>query len=972
MPTTATVTFLLTDVEGSTRLWEGDPEAMSHALARHDELVGGAVARHAGELVKPRGEGDSTFSVFVSAADAVAAAVDLQLALAREPWLPSAVLKVRAGLHTGEAYERHGDWYGPAPNRAARIRGLGHGGQTILSSTTAALVRDALPGGCALTDLGSHRLAGITGSERVWQLDHPDLPRDFPPLRSPDVSALPARLTSFVGPESRIASVAAALERSRLVTLTGPGGIGKTRLAVEVSVRTPDRYPGGVWMVDLSALTDPALVWAAVASATHTPEGAGTTLSEAVTARLGDEPSFVVLDNCEHVLDAATDVAAQLLDGARGVHLLATSRQDLGIAGETVIEVQPLGLPSDADPTASDAYRLFVDRARLVDPEFDPDGRTQAIADIVARLDGVPLAIELAASRVRVLSAEEIDARLADRFRLLVGPRTAPARTRSLRAAVDWSYDLLDEPDRRLFARLSVFASPFTLEWAERVCGDDDVLDGVARLVERSLVHADRSGPVTRFRMLETLRAYASEKLRDSGDADETRDRHLAWCAGEARAAATAIEVRDLATAFDALEPIQDEIRSALDHADSAGAARTGLVLSTHVHRFWLARGHWTEARTWLERFRDATDAAPEERGRGLVALSAVAQAQGDHEAAREAAALAAAAFGEDRAGLAAAALREAQIDRASGRADRAEEGFARALELARAAGAAASEADALEGLASVARMRGDDDRARELYTEALGALEARGLPPGGGLLFGLAATEHARGRHAEARALYERCLDLARSLGERRLESAAVEGVGRLHEAAGELDEALASFREALAIDRELGDPVGVAAAQYVIGNVLRRLGRAAEARSALDEALSLSAPRGVAPIAAATMLERGWLELDAGRESDAREVLIEAVSTFAAISHAAGVVAALEGLAATHLVDDPRLAAYLYGHADAERRRLGMPLAPSETGDHLARVDRVRTALGDGFAQPWDEGASTPTQDVLAALRP
>jgi len=453
---------------------------MRTALARHDHLIEQAVAQHAGQVVRPRGEGDSRFCVFARATDAVAAAAAIQHALQTEPWPTPARLKVRIALHTGEADLRDGDYYGSAVNRCARLRAIAHGGQTLLSQATADLARAGPHDGLGLRDMGEQRLSDLIAPEHVFQLRHPTLQDDFPPLRSLAAAPnnLPLQLTSFVGREADVAEVRALIAAHRLVTLTGTGGTGKTRLALQAAAELLDAYPDGVWFVDLAPLTDAALVPGAALAAIGAHEQPGRSAVETLIDLLGSKTALLVLDNCEHLLDASTLLADYLVHQCAGVRVLATSREVLGLGGEAIWRVPSLDTPGDGPGVLDellrcDAIQLFLERARLVQRGFAlTDANAAAVAQVCTRLDGIPLAIELAAARVAVLSAEQINERLSDRFRLLTGgSRTALRRQQTLRALVDWSHDILSPSERTLFRRLAVFRGGWTLEAAESVGG---------------------------------------------------------------------------------------------------------------------------------------------------------------------------------------------------------------------------------------------------------------------------------------------------------------------------------------------------------------------------------------------------------------------------------------------------------------------------------------------------------------------
>ena len=479
-----TITFLFTDIQGSTRLWEQWPEAMADAHGRHQRLIQAAVAGNGGTLVRERGEGDSTFSVFAGTPQALAAVLQFQLALAAEVWPAEAALRVRAALHTGQARVSEDDYNSSAVNRCARLRAIAWGGQTVLSQATYELVRDEPLGGASFLDLGTHRLQDLARPEHVFQLVHPDLPRAFPAVRSLDTipNNLPQQLTSFVGREREMVEVREALMQSRLVTLTGAGGAGKTRLALQSAADVLSHFPDGIWLAELAPLSNPALVAQTVAGTLRVREESGRGAAEALADHLKGRTALLLLDNCEHVLDAAAGLADALLRACPDVRVLATSREALGVPGEWVYRVPSLPAPDarqshTADALSQyDAVRLFIDRAVLGEPSFQvTNGNAPAVAQICDRLDGIPLAIELAASRVRTLSPDQIAARLDDRFRLLTGgPRTALPRQQTLKAAIDWGHDLLTDEEKTLLRRLSVFAGGWTLEDAEAVCADPD------------------------------------------------------------------------------------------------------------------------------------------------------------------------------------------------------------------------------------------------------------------------------------------------------------------------------------------------------------------------------------------------------------------------------------------------------------------------------------------------------------------
>jgi predicted ATPase/class 3 adenylate cyclase len=518
-------TYLFTDIEGSTRMWEEDSERMGPALARHDAIARAAVERNRGVVVKKAGDG--LHAVFHDACDALSATVELQLALADPQATAGVPLQVRCGLHAGAAEPRDGDFYGTAVNRAARIMSTAHGGQVLLSQAVASMVGSGLPQEVGLRELGSVRLRDLASPETLYQLLHPRLRDKFPPLHSLEATPnnLPHQLTSFIGREPELGEVKKLLVQFRLLTLLGVGGIGKSRLSLQVGADLIDEFPDGVWLVELAAVHDPRLVAQAVASVLGVKEAAGRPVIEALVKYFRDRRLLLILDNCEHLLQACADLAKQLLQSGPHSKVLASSREALRVAGENTYPVPAL--------PASESERLFIDRARAVRPGFRVNGYAHAVASICRRLDGIPLAIELAAARVRTLPVEAIAVRLDDRFRLLThGDRSALPRQQTLRALIDWSYDLLTQGERAVFRRLAVFAGGWTLEAAEAVTAfgavePAAVFEHVTQLAEKSLVAVEAGSE--RCRLLETVRLYASERLAESHEGDEARSRHLAY-----------------------------------------------------------------------------------------------------------------------------------------------------------------------------------------------------------------------------------------------------------------------------------------------------------------------------------------------------------------------------------------------------------------------------------------------------------
>jgi predicted ATPase/class 3 adenylate cyclase/DNA-binding CsgD family transcriptional regulator len=592
---TGTVTLLLADIEGSTQLWEAQPQEMQKAVARLDRALAQIVAAHGGVRPVEQGEGDSLVVAFNRGSDAVACALDLQMA-------PLAPIRLRIGLHTGEVQLRdENNYIGTTINRTARIRDLGHGGQTVLSGATEEIVADRLPPGAWLLPLGSHQLRGLRRPERVIQLCHPDLHNQFPPLRVPAAASegLPLQLTSFVGRTAQIAELSRMVTENRLVTLTGAGGSGKTRLAVQVAGQIAGQFREGAQYVDLAPITEPDLVPATAARTLGLPDVPGRSATDALLRFIADRQMLLVLDNCEHLLDATAALVAAVLGACPAVTVLATSREPIGMSGEVIWRVSSLSITDEA-------VELFTDRARLVRPEFViTDENAATVAEICQRLDGMPLAIELAAARVRALSVTDILTSLHDRFRLLTGgARSAVRRQQTLRASVDWSHALLTDVERVIFRRLAVFRGGFHLDAAEVIVADDyvqphQVLDELTLLVDKSLVIAENTSGPTRYRLLETVRQYALEKLGDAGESDAVRLRHrdcythLAALVDQSISAGHRehVERADIEI---------DNLRAAFTWSCDTGDGEGALRLACALQRLWWTTGRVQEALSWI------------------------------------------------------------------------------------------------------------------------------------------------------------------------------------------------------------------------------------------------------------------------------------------------------------------------------------------------------------------------------------
>ncbi len=610
-PDPVQLTFLFTDIEGSTRRWEADPGAMQEELARHFRILKEVVGSHAGAVEAETGDG--ILASFPTARQAVGASVEGQRNLRTADW-ESEPLQVRMGIHTGEAVRKTTGLHGTEVHRAARLTSTAHGGQIVISEATHALVRDDPPSEIGFSDLGTHRLKDLARPEHLFQVTHPDLAERFPPLRSLEgfPNNLPAQLSSFVGREEELQSVWDALGKSRLVTLTGAGGSGKTRLALQVAADCIERHPDGVWLVELGGLADPDLLAQTVVSTLGIPERADRPVLDTLTDYLRERDLLLLLDNCEHLIEAAAVFTETLLQTCPDLRVLATSREPLGVPGEMTWRVPSLELAHRDDPDLvndpPESVELFVERARSAEPDFVlTEDNAPVVATISRRLDGLPLAIELAAARVRALSVEDVARRLEDRFALLqAGSRTALPRQRTLESAVAWSYDLLDSEEQELFAHLGVFRGSFDLEAAEAVAAVGDVeasrmLDLLTGLVDKSLVTVLREDGGVGYRLLETIRHYARTQLAESPDAQAVRDAHTRWAVDFAARAGREMIGPEQKIWFRRIQSALDDLRAALERALDQGEIATGLRLMVALDNWWVLTSV-PEASYWLER----------------------------------------------------------------------------------------------------------------------------------------------------------------------------------------------------------------------------------------------------------------------------------------------------------------------------------------------------------------------------------
>lgn len=824
---------------------------MQKALSLHDALVEDGVRRHQGMVLTTHGEGDSFFAVFPDPAPALDAAAWIQRRLAEQDWPGRARLLVRMALHTGTAGP---DYRGPSANRCARLRACAHGGQVVLSSSTARRILDLRPSRVTLKDLGEHRLRDLAQPERVFQLVIPGLSADFPPLRSLGALSdnLPAQLNRFIGRKRELQIVKRMLARNRLVTLFGPGGSGKSRLALEAAGDVLEQYPGGVWYVDLSGVRPPTLAVQAVAAAVGLREQPGRAPLAALVERLREKELLLLLDNCEHMVEACADLARILLGACPPLRVLVTSRELLNLPGEVGFSVPTLSVPqataqSAADLQRSEAVALFAGRAAEARAGFKVDERNaQAVAQICRTLEGIPLAIELAAVRVRFMSVQDIVGRLQDRFQFLAGPAPVRAgRHRTLRAAIDSSFDLLDEPERLLFSRLSIFLGGSRLESIEAVCGGDGIPEGgvvdvVGQLVAKSLLQVEENRDAVRYDMLATLREYAREKLNRQGATAWLAERHFAHYRELAEQASREVRGAHEAEWMKRLAEDSDNFSAALEWARESKPPAL-LELAAPLGWFWWLRGRFSEGRRWLSR--------------GL--------AEGDEESALGASAL-------NLLGLIAWHQRDYEA---------AESNFRKSMEILRSLGDTAGAGRCLNNLGALAYEQGDFARAFEYELESRAVfedLEDVQMVAILGVNLGLLRTE--QGEAVEGKRLLDENMPVLRGLGNGSLVAHGLGSVGNNALYRGEYEEARSSFIEGLDLARRLDDRMAavycleglawLAAVGSEPERALRLLGGVTTLRQSMEAPASPTSKRreerwlGPAREAMGTQAEEFWQE--------------------------------------------------------------------------------------------------------------
>jgi predicted ATPase/class 3 adenylate cyclase len=904
-----TLTFLFTDIEGSTAMLQRLGGSYAEVLAGHHGIIRAGLAAHHGREVDT--QGDAFFAVFPAPSACVAAAVEMQRAFVAHRWPADYPVRVRMGIHSGEAAQTAVGLVGLEVHRAARIAAVAHGGQIAVSAATAALLSDPLPAGVSLRDLGLHRLKDLGRPERIFQLDADGLPTAFPPLASLDNpklrNNLPAQVSSFIGRDAQLAEVRRLIGESRLVTLTGAGGAGKTRLGLQAAAGLLDGSGDGVWFVDLAPLQDGELVAAAVASALGIREDAGRPIADTLAEAVGDRSLLVLLDNCEHLIDACAKLADALLRGCPNIVLLATSREPLGIDGEHVYRVPSMVTPAEGDGVdairSAEAVRLFADRAGQQGARLSWDPQAAEVAGrICRRLDGIPLAIELAAARLRVMSVTELDARLDQRFSILTGgSRAALPRQQTLLAMVDWSWELLTPAERHVLAGLSVFAGGFDLAAAEAVTAGeivsvDEVLGHLGGLIDKNLVHFDDTGagPV-RYRLLETVRQYAMRRLEghDRAAADEVGAAHRDHYLGLARAGAPHLVARDQAEWLDRLDLELDNLRAAIAFSLRRGDAAAGIGLAAALRIFWKARGHASE---------------------GVDALRALLGLPGAQDATvLRATALASAAYLLEQTG-----------------------GYATAAEYCD------------EALA-IARPAGDDLLAADAATIRAFVLVRLG-------------------QQAAALPLIAQTLGLARRLGDPHLTARLLSARSYAVGFEGDLEAAAADAAESLRLFRQAGDRREVGTMLGNLGYAELSLGELGRARGHLHESLDIARELDDGYGVVYETFNLGLAEYLTGSPGAAEALFAESFDLAGRVRMSAGTAYALMGLAMAGSGHDPVRSARLHGAADQALAALGETVDSLEARLRDADLERLRAAMGSAQFDVQHAAGRAMTSEEIA----
>lgn len=944
-----TVTFLFTDIEGSTRLLERLGAEYAAVLAEQREILRAAFLEWNGQEIDT--QGDAFFVAFARASDALNAVADAQRGIAAHAWTEGVTVRVRMALHTGEPSIGATGYVGMDVHRVARICSVGHGGQVLVSQTTADLVQNNLPPGVTLRDLGEHHLKDLNRADHLFQLVLANLPSDFPPLKSLDVlpNNLPIQLTSFIGREREIEQIQVRLATTRLLTLTGVGGTGKTRLALQVGAEVLDEFQDGVWLVELAPLSDEDHVPRAIVTALNLREPPGQPLMDLLKEYLSRKELLLILDNCEHLIETCAQTADTLLHAAPYVKILATSREPLSIAGEASFPVPSLAHPLEAltsPETLSqyEAVRLFVERAGAAQPNFQVTNQNApAVAQICYRLDGIPLALELAAARVRGMSVEQIASRLDDRFRLLTGgSRTALPRQRTLQAAIDWSYKLLSDPERILLRRLAVFAGSWTVEAAEFVCADDllgsaAILDLLLHLVDKSLVVPGSATSEPRYKMLETIRQYGQEKSDDAGESAQMRARHLDYYVKFGELGEKGIRSAQRLYWTDEFEAENDNLRAALEYS-LQHSVEQGLRLATAMHRFWTVRTNRIEGRAWLARLLAKSD---DERNPFYVK----------------------------------ALIGVGMFDRFMSDMVETVAGLERSVELAEKIEDKWYLAEALRVLASVHLLMGNVEKSEPLAARSVSLF--RRTPYTWSLADALAWYGWSLMRnekYADARTHLSESITLLGKSGDVWSCYTPLLVLGNIARYHGDYPAATQFYEQVTRLCRESGDTFGWAVGLRYLGDFARSQGDNSAAVQYYIESLALY-PTSFDAGQATVNINLGFAEFHLGNLTSSKTRFVKSLAVASKLNDSESLANALNGCAGiAWRAGNITRAATLLGASNALVESSKVKLDPIDRAEYDAILSGVREQLDElTFASAWAKGSSLTRQEAIAyALEP
>ncbi len=998
---TGTVTFLFTDVEQSATLWQEQQEAMAMAMAQYHALLGQAVAAYDGVVFKTAG--DLLCAAFANAPNALAAALDAQRKLQNVRWKVLGALPVRSILHTGTAEARDGDYMGLPLIHSTRLLATGHGGQILLSEVTQQLVRDRLPADVELRDLGKYRLKDLSHLEHIFQLAAADLPADFPPLTTLDhLINVPVQLTSFIGREQAIAAARRTLRRDdvRLLTLSGPGGVGKTRMGIQVATSLLADFDDGVRFIALASVRDPDLVVPTIAKTFGLMEAEGRSLINRLTEYLGRKQLLLLLDNFEH-LAAAAPVVAEILAACPHVKILMTSRMPLRLYGEHEFVVPPLTQPArnPLPPTAQlmhyEAIRLFVERAQAVKPDFAlTDANARAVVQLCHRLDGLPLAIEIVAVYGKLFTPQILLARLTHQQVLAMeGARHGPKRHQTLRTTIDWSYNLLNEPEQELLRWLGVFAGGCTLVDLEAVyvrqlaqpkeravaagaatTFDDPFFKSLTALVDRSLLqHVELDDGETRFMMLETVREYALDKLAAHGESQTLRQQHAEVFFALAATAEPELHRAHQATWFDRLEQEHDNLRATLSWFLESGQVEAGMRLAVMLRQFWTVRGYFGEGRRWLEQLlAQATEQTPG-RARALIGAGVLAYRQADYQVARARfeAALAVFCGRGDNAGIASALVNLGELAHEQADYPAARACFEESLALYRALKYKQGIARALNGLGAVARNQGQYATARAFVEQSLAMYRELDNKVGiAWLLYRLGILAYYQGDTVLERVCYEESLAIRRELGDKWGMAYSLINLGFSATNQGEYTLAQVRYEESMARYRELEDRKGIALVLVNLGELARIQGHDEQAAAYYEESLALFRELDDLPFIALLLHNLGHVAHHQGEHERAASLFGESLMLYQELEHRSGIITDLAGLAGVSASQGQALwAAQLFGAVEHILSQSGEGLEATDQAEYDRNLALVHSQLDDAaYAAAWEQGRSMALDQAVA----